>query len=106
MRDYKKEYNNYQGKPEQLKNRATRNNARRQALKAGRVSKGDSKDIDHKVKLIKGGSKYKGSRMRTNMWLLLLFISIVALSVGMLGVQMAQINAKVDKCGCKVGESR
>lgn len=41
-----------------------------------------------------------------NMWLLLLFISIVALSVGMLGVQMAQINAKVDKCGCKVGESR
>lgn len=38
--------------------------------------------------------------MRTNMWLLLIFISIVALSVGMLGVQMVQINAKVDKCGC------
>ncbi len=34
------------------------------------------------------------------MWLLLLFISIVALSVVMLGVQTAQINAKVDKCGC------
>lgn len=63
MRDYKKEYNNYQGKPEQLKNRATRNNARRQALKAGRVSKGDSKDVDHKVKLIKGGSN-KVSNLR------------------------------------------
>jgi flagellar biosynthesis protein FlhB len=29
MRDYKSEYKNYQGKPEQIKNRASRNLARR-----------------------------------------------------------------------------
>ena len=28
MRDYKKEYANYQGKPEQIKKRASRNKAR------------------------------------------------------------------------------
>lgn len=63
MRDYKKEYANYQGKPEQLANRAARNNARRKALKAGRVTKGDSRDVDHKVKLIHGGSN-KPSNLR------------------------------------------
>lgn len=38
--------------------------------------------------------------MRNNMWLLLMFISIVAMSVVMLGLQIIQIKAKVDKCNC------
>jgi hypothetical protein len=56
-RNYKKEYEKYQGKPEQKKNRAARNGARRAAIKAGKVSKGDGKDIDHIKKLANGGSK-------------------------------------------------
>jgi hypothetical protein len=55
-RDYKREYANYQGKPEQLKNRAKRNAARAKMMKAGRVQKGDGKDVDHKQPLSKGGS--------------------------------------------------
>lgn len=47
-RDYKKEYREYQGKPEQIKNRAARNKARREMEKAGKVRKGDGKDVDHK----------------------------------------------------------
>lgn len=46
-RDYKKEYANYQGKPEQIKRRAARNAARRKMEKAGKVRKGDGKDVDH-----------------------------------------------------------
>lgn len=55
-RDYKKEYRNYQGTPEQLKNRAKRNAARREMTQDGRVHKGDGKDVDHKRALINGGS--------------------------------------------------
>ena len=47
-RNYKREYALYHSKPEQKKNRASRNTARRRAEKAGRVSKGDGKDVDHK----------------------------------------------------------
>lgn len=47
-RNYKKEYENYQGSPEQIKNRAARNAARRKMEKAGKVRKGDGKDVDHK----------------------------------------------------------
>lgn len=47
-RNYKKEYANYQGKPEQKKKRASRNTARRRATASGKVNKGDGKDIDHK----------------------------------------------------------
>jgi len=46
-RDYKKEYANYQGKPEQIKRRAQRNKDRRKAIRSGRVSKGDGKDLHH-----------------------------------------------------------
>ena len=46
-RNYDKEYNNYQGKPEQIKRRAARNAARRKLEKAGKVRKGDGKDVDH-----------------------------------------------------------
>ena len=60
-RDYKHEYEAYQGKPEQLKNRAKRNAARRELTKEGRVAKGDGKDVDHKVPLKKGGSMSKSN---------------------------------------------
>ena len=47
-RDYKKEYQNYQGKPDQIKKRASRNAARREMMAEGKVKKYDGKDIDHK----------------------------------------------------------
>ena len=46
-RDYKAEYRKYQSSPEDKKNRAARNRARLLAIKQGKVSKGDGKDIDH-----------------------------------------------------------
>jgi len=54
-RDYRKEYDNYQGKPAQVKNRAARNAARRKMEKEGKVQKGDGKDVDHKKPMAKGG---------------------------------------------------
>lgn len=60
-RDYKKEYANYQGKPEQVANRAKRNAARREMEKAGRVSKGDGKDVDHATPIAKGGGNHNGN---------------------------------------------
>lgn len=47
-RDYKKEYREYHGKPEQIKRRAKRVTARRKLARQGRVKKGDGKDVDHK----------------------------------------------------------
>lgn len=46
-RDYKKEYREYHGTPEQKKRRAQRNAARRAAEKRGAVRKGDGKEVDH-----------------------------------------------------------
>lgn len=54
-RNYKKEYENYQGTPEQIKKRSMRNKARRKMMKAGKVRKGDGKDVDHKNPISKGG---------------------------------------------------
>ena len=56
-RDYDKEYKNYQSKPEQKKNRATRNAARAKMEKEGKVHKGDGKDVDHKKGLGAGNGK-------------------------------------------------
>jgi hypothetical protein len=56
-RNYKQEYDKYQGSEEQKKNRAARNKARRAAIRDGKASKGDGKDIDHKKPLRSGGSK-------------------------------------------------
>lgn len=42
-----KEYKNYQGTPEQKKRRASRNKARREAIRSGKAHKGDGKDVDH-----------------------------------------------------------
>jgi hypothetical protein len=47
-RDYKKEYRTYHGKPEQVARRSDRNASRRVMEKAGKVRKGDGKDVDHK----------------------------------------------------------
>ena len=60
-RDYKKEYKEYQGQPSQIKKRAERNAARSEMVKAGKVSKGDGKDVDHRVPLVKGGSTAKSN---------------------------------------------
>lgn len=46
-RDYKREYKLYHGTAKQKRRRAQRNSARRKMEKAGRVSKGDGKDVDH-----------------------------------------------------------
>lgn len=47
-RNYAKEYRDYQGKPEQIARRSSRNKARRAMEAAGRVKKGDGKEVDHK----------------------------------------------------------
>lgn len=56
-RDYKKEYKDYHGKPEQKKRRAGRNKARGLMEDAGKVRKGDGKDVDHKDRNPKNNSK-------------------------------------------------
>jgi Zn-finger nucleic acid-binding protein len=55
-RPYKKEYEQYHSKPEQMKRRAERNAARRKMEAAGKVYKGDGKDVDHVRALSKGGT--------------------------------------------------
>ncbi len=46
-RDYRKEYDEYHASDEQKKRRAERNKDRRAAEKAGKVHKGDNKEVDH-----------------------------------------------------------
>lgn len=56
-RDYKKEYEQYHSKPEQIKNRAKRNKARKEmGLKVG-----DPREVDHRKPLSKGGSNAKSN---------------------------------------------
>ena len=64
-RDYRKEYDRYQGKPEQIKNRAARNAARAKLMKAGKVHKGDGKDVAHVKAFDKGGSNKNGVRVES-----------------------------------------
>ena len=47
-RNYRAEYDNYQGTDKQKKDRAKRNAARAKMKKAGKVRKGDGKDVHHK----------------------------------------------------------
>lgn len=65
-RDYAKEYRDYHSKPEQKKNRAKRNGARK---KLG-LKKGDGKEADHKNPLSKGGgnseSNLRAVKRKTN----------------------------------------
>lgn len=57
-RNYREEYHEYHGKPEQKANRATRNAARAKMVKEGRVRKGDGKEVDH----VKGVEKGNGAK--------------------------------------------
>lgn len=56
-RDYKKEYRDYHGKPDQIKKRAMRNKARR----IMGLEKGDPREVDHIKPLSKGGSNKKSN---------------------------------------------
>jgi len=47
-RDYKAEYKEYHGKPEQVARRAGRNASRAKMVSAGLASKGDGRDVHHK----------------------------------------------------------
>jgi hypothetical protein len=60
-RNYRSEYDNYQGTPEQIKKRGERVKARRMMEKAGAVTKGDGKDVDHKTPLRSGGTTTKSN---------------------------------------------
>jgi hypothetical protein len=65
IRNYKKEYKNYHGKPKQKRERASRTAARELMIKKGVVKKGSKKDIDHKNALRNGGSNnVKNLRVR------------------------------------------
>jgi hypothetical protein len=55
-RDYKREVKEYTSRPEVVKKRTEQNAARREMEKAGKVHKGDGKDVDHKRPLSKGGT--------------------------------------------------
>ena len=59
VRDYRTEYLSQHASKKAKKQRAARNSARSLMESAGRVSKGDKKDIDHKKPLSKGGSTGK-----------------------------------------------
>ena len=64
-RDYKAEYDKYHARPEQKKNRAARNAARAKMAKAGKVKKGDGKDVAHVKAFDKGGDKGTGLRVES-----------------------------------------
>lgn len=51
----------YQATEEQKRNRAMRNAARREMMEAGKVSKGDGKDVGHIRSLDKGGTNAKSN---------------------------------------------
>jgi hypothetical protein len=62
-RDYRAEYDKYQGKPDQIKNRAARNAARAKMAKKGKVTKGDGKDVAHVKAFDKGGNNGTGLKV-------------------------------------------
>ena len=47
-RNYRKEYDNYQGKKKQIKNRTARHSSRAAMINKGKATKGDGKDVHHK----------------------------------------------------------
>jgi len=55
---YQKAYN---ARPEEIAKRVKNNAARRQAIKEGKVSVGDGKDVDHIVPLENGGGNSKNN---------------------------------------------
>lgn len=67
-RNYKREYEKYHGTEKQKKRRAQRNAARRKMEKAGKVRKGDGKDVHHKDRNTKNNrrSNLKATSKRRN----------------------------------------
>lgn len=57
---YQKAYN---ARPEIIKRRVENNAARREAMAAGKVRKGDGKDVAHKVALDNGGGNSEDNLM-------------------------------------------
>lgn len=47
LRDYTREYSRFQSSKKAKRDRASRNKARRQAEREGRVRRGDGKEVDH-----------------------------------------------------------
>jgi len=56
VRDYSRENKLYNSRPENIKDRSERTTLRRKANELGITHKGDSKDLDHKKPLSKGGA--------------------------------------------------
>lgn len=55
------EYSRFQSSKKAKRDRAARNRARREALREGRVHKGDNKEVDHIKGLGEGGSTKKSN---------------------------------------------
>jgi hypothetical protein len=55
----------YEDTPEQVKNRMERNKARARLMKAGKVHKGDGKDVAHIKAADKGGTIKDGVRVES-----------------------------------------
>ena len=60
-RDYKEEYKRYGAGKKDKVNRAARNKNRARAERAGKVHKGDGKDVSHKKAMHNGGGNGKGN---------------------------------------------
>ena len=65
-RNYRREYDKYQGTPEQKKNRAKRNAARRAMERELGKAVLRGKDVDHKQPLSKGGSNARSNLQVTS----------------------------------------
>lgn len=65
-RNYRREYDKYQGTPEQKKNRAKRNAARRAMERELGKAALRGKDVDHKQPLSKGGSNARSNLQVTS----------------------------------------
>ena len=64
VRDYAREVAKYTSKPAVVKKRTEQNAARREMEKAGKVHKGDGKQVDHIQPLSKGGAGRDRSNLR------------------------------------------
>lgn len=65
-RKYRREYDTYQGTPEQKRNRAKRNAARREMEREFGKSALKGKDVDHKIPLSRGGSNSRSNLQITS----------------------------------------